>query len=164
MSNRKPLDVTVVGSHIFLKNTLYEDRARWGAIPAGRWDRKKKYWRYPASPFAAYRIIYHAECLNQPVTHDAVFRTLLDEMKHIRELEHYCKGSNSLDVAEKTRDTAFDTVTKPWAHQVLASDFSKSRGMAYLAMDMGTGKTMVGINELEQIRGGFILIVCLSLI
>jgi len=156
----KQLNVTVVGSHIFVTGTEFANRGTWRRIPASRWNKVRKHWRYPASPFSAFRIKYFAEKLGHTIKHDSEFKRLLYDMLHIRELEHNCKKPEAIELAEKTKETAFDTVTIPWAHQVLASDFSKKRNSVYLAMDMGTGKTMVGINEFHCSMDNFVLIVC----
>jgi len=158
---QKPsLKISVVGSRIFLKNTDYADRARWSQIPGGIWLKKKQAWQYPRSPFAAFRIKYFAEKVGQKITPDKLFNELLREMKTIRSAAHYSKGPDALALAEKHKITAFDTTTVPWAHQVVAAEFTRGRGMAYLAMDMGTGKTLVGINEIHHTKARSILVVC----
>lgn len=160
LRKRSKLDVSVTGKHIFVGGTDYDDRAYWAQIPGAIWEKKLKKWRYPASPFAAYRIQWIAGRVNQQIKKEKLFRELLDEMKLIRSAAHYCKREDAIDFAEQFRDEAFNTLTKPWAHQVVAAEFTRGRGFAYLAMDMGTGKTLVAINEIYHRDARLVLVVC----
>ena len=160
MMTKPSLKISVVGSHIFLKNTKYSDRSKWAVIPGGIWLKKKQAWQYKKSPFTAFRIKYYADKCGQNITPDAGFNQLLYDMKHIRSAAHYGKGPDALKSAEKNINTAFDTTTIPWAHQVVAAEFSRGRNMVYLAMDMGTGKTLVGINEIHQTKAQLVLVIC----
>ena len=40
---------------------------------------------------------------------------------------------------------------KPWAHQVKALEFIRNKTGAMLALEMGTGKTKVAINHMEEL-------------
>ena len=156
----KPLSISVTGKHIFIGNTEYDHRAKWASIPGAIWAKKLQKWQYPKSPFSAFRIKWTAEQTGQTLKKEKTFQELLDEMKLIRAIAHNCKQADSLGYAEQFRKTAFNTTTVPWAHQVVAAEFTRGRSSAYLAMDMRTGKTMVAINEIYHRDARTVLVVC----
>jgi len=148
---------------IRISETQYEQRAEWGAIPAGRWNKRLLCWEYPRSPIAAGRILKTAKRLNQPLLRDAGFQELLEGLMHIRQAQDW-KGPNA---AKAVRAYAtmkdikpYHTITPPWLHQICASAFLRELEAAYLAMEMGTGKTLVAINEILETKAMRSLIVC----
>lgn len=131
-------------------------------IPSARYYKRKDYFSYSASPIVASRIMSISSNTGIRLDCSKEFQDLLNVYDLIQKKKKYkCSAFKKLaDIATTTGPNVFKTSTLPWAHQYSASLFIKDLPSAYLAMDMGTGKTLVIINELLETVPQWTLIVC----
>lgn len=148
---------------IIVTDTKYEQRHLYAQIPACRYSKYVPGWEMPASPITALRIKTLARQADIPIIQaDQGFNELLDEMREILSRERFKDPSVNIN-ARGISDDNWLTQTVPWAHQRTAALFCERMRAAYLAMEMGTGKTLVIINEvLQEIENGYykFLILC----
>ena len=151
------------GRKIIITDTAYEQRGLYAEIPGCRYSKYTPGWEAPASPITAMRIRHMARVNGIKITQcDEGFNDLLQAMREIVAKERFKDPSVNLN-ARHISDDNWLTSTVPWAHQRTAALFCEGLDAAYLAMEMGTGKTLVIINEiLQEIGNGHhkFLIVC----
>jgi SNF2 family DNA or RNA helicase len=140
--------------HAIILSDLQPDEFELAALIPGSHKLPREYaFTLPASPFTAVRL--WARFKNQPFTRDQGFNDLLDEWKEIKLAAQY------KDVAQVANfPDYFQTRTKPWKHQIAAYNFIRHLRSAYLAMEMGTGKTLVAINKVIESDYKRVLILC----
>ena len=148
---------------ILISGTEYEHRGLYAEIPSCRYNKNAPGWEAPASPVTAMFIRQLARLNHIPIEQvDNGFNDLLLEMREIISRSKYKENMTNV----YAKDVSYDnwlTTTVPWAHQKTAALFCEGMRAAYLAMEMGTGKTLVVINEiLEQIAASHtkFLILC----
>jgi len=140
--------VSVLNGRIHLK-TEYKFKDRCKAIPCARWNPEGRAWTYPASPAVAIEIV------NQfgQVDTDKNFDELVEQSLLINKVQNIKQSEDLPDIP--------NTKFKPWLHQKKAFWFSKDLRAAMLALDMGTGKTKITIdiiNNREDIKK--VLVLC----
>ena len=136
-----------------------------GGIPGARKVKIYNLWSLPPSPFAAIRLFMWCKDKHIPLNTDQGVRQLLDEFKRIQESQTW-KTDNGRNAWEKILsshhlvDATVPTVTTPWNHQGCAYSFISDKTAWYLAMEMGTGKTLVAIMHILEKGIDRVLILC----
>lgn len=126
----------------------YSERVKLAAIPGARFERETASWTYPASPVTA-----SALALALPDHHrDESFRALMTDV---------------LDVAESARaatdlDQPAIRKTEAWTHQKQAYHFARNLPGAFMNMGVGTGKTKVAIDLIQNSPARQVLVICTS--
>lgn len=133
----------------------------FAGIPAARFDKKNLTWTYPASPIAAVRISQAAKQIGEDITLDPSMGPLVTEWHNMKG-DLVWKGDKGIKAAENalavTNPYHTDTVPRPY--QVCAGAFIANKRAFYLAMKMGTGKTIVAINRLLENPVEKVLVLC----
>jgi SNF2 family DNA or RNA helicase len=110
-----------------------------GAIPGATFSKKESCWEYPASPTAALAILKEFRLVLRV---DAEFNALV-------------RASQLIVSAEKIK-TATDlppipvTKTEPWQHQLRGYHYAYGMPACLLALDMGTGKSKVVVDLIQN--------------
>lgn len=119
------------------------------AIPGAKWDKDARQWTYPATPLAA-----KALDIRLPVSfqRNDAFRALIGEQEQ-EYVRQQVKSAADLPEIPVTKRAA-------WNHQKQAFWFAKERPATMLAMDMGTGKSKVTIDLIQNSEDRLVLIVC----
>ncbi len=119
------------------------------SLPSARWHRKWKCWTCDLTPAAAWRLRLLGTVFDD---------TIEDLATRFRESVRVAPQA-----AERTdwRDGAWVPIrTSPWRHQVAAFHFADALDAALLAMDMGTGKSLVAVALHARWRCKQTLILC----
>lgn len=150
---------TVENDRIHL-NLPYALKERAKSIPAYRWDKKRRVWTFPATA--------------------AVAGNIIDEFSYVERDKEFIELENlflARRVAHKYLNFKKGSLKEPeivkgssWHHQLQAYNFIASlwggisngapRGGALLAYDMGTGKSRVAIQLIENFALKKVLILC----
>jgi SNF2 family DNA or RNA helicase len=149
---------------------LVSDHEEWhnsviGAIPGARKVRIYNEWSLPDSPFSAIRLYKWAKDNNITLEHDGAFTKLIEEYQAIKESQKWKTGAGRQtwkDILDrpKVMEIAVPTATTPWIHQGCALSFINNKRAWYLAMEMGTGKTLVTIMHILENSLKRVLILC----
>lgn len=117
--------------------THWRNKDKCKAISGARWNPTMKAWLYPATPSAAREVYIGLGDLAESARRTAAFNLLLE------------KATKAPD-PDRDIDALPDppSRTKPWAHQKRAFYFARELDAAYLAMEMGTGKSKVTVDLL----------------
>jgi len=138
----------------------YELKERAKSLPAYRWDKKRRVWTFPATA--------------------AVAGNIIDEFSYVERDKEFIELENlflARRVAHKYLNFKKGSLKEPeivkgssWHHQLQAYNFIASlwggisngapRGGALLAYDMGTGKSRVAIQLIENFALKKVLILC----
>lgn len=137
---------------IAVKSDDYIDSVM-STIPGCKWNKNSCLWHLPMSPYSIWRLVSHEE---------------IEDVEFSSSLNGVISEASDLEagVAAKNRkyhgDCAgqFDTATTPWSHQIDAFDFISNKECSYLAMDCGTGKTLVAIQDILATKAMKVLILC----
>lgn len=130
----------------------YSERVKLAAIPGARFERETASWTFPVSPVTARAI---REALPDHAQ-DESFRTLRD---------------GALEWAEGARDAQdlpppairrMEPDRQPWLHQKQAYHFARNLPGAFLNMGVGTGKTKVAIDLIQNSPARRVLVICTS--
>lgn len=127
---------------------IYKDKCK--AIPGGRWDKELKAWRYPFTPFAAKAIAEQfppSTCIWSDIA-----EKLLIEAESIIDSAKY-------KTAETLPDIPVQKVPA-WHHQKQCFWFAKDLPGAMIAFDMGTGKSRIAIDLIQNREHWETLILC----
>ena len=127
---------------------IYKDDCK--AIPGARWNKEMKAWRYPFTPFAAKSIAEKfpvATCKWSDLA-----KRLLEESEEIADSAKY-KTAETLPEIPVQRVPA-------WHHQKQCFWFAKNLPGAMIAFDMGTGKSRIAIDLIQNREHWQILILC----
>lgn len=113
---------------------------RFRGLPDSRWLPSKRMWKLPATPFVARRV--------RRIARQGEYTTT-------PKFDHVYMQYRIIKLAQKQRNDPNPPavpVTKydPWLHQRQAYNFSWRMPAAMLAMDMGTGKTKVVVDILQN--------------
>ncbi len=151
------MKLSALSDRLRLTGTEAVHSARFGAIPGARWNKSQLCWEYPRSPFAAQSIVTTAKRKGIQMHVDTEIGDLLKQFTAIMDAKKW-KGDG--EWITRFPPGYWHTRTRPWAHQWRASQFIKDMTAAYLALDMGTGKTLVAINEVLRTKAQSTLIIC----
>ena len=149
-----PSYAEVVGGKIVLR-TQFVHLLRCRSIPGGWWDSGRRAWLYPAT-----------------ARHARLIRSLIPQLD-VSEQFAALLGRNRrvTEPAAKLAESPLPVVlppglkTKPWRHQIEACEFALERltrgtGATMLALEMGTGKTLVSLMLLSGTGAKRTLIAC----
>ena len=160
------MKITVPTDRIIIEDANRLHDWRMGSWPGAKYVKLRNAWTFPASPFSAARISawikdegIHVDSADERY-HDLVneFRTIQDDLKW--------KGDDAREAWKgiiEDRDKApsmVSTKTIPWIHQGCAYSFIENKTAAYLALEMGTGKTLVTIMLIMDKLFDKVLIIC----
>lgn len=154
------MKIQTLPDRIRVTETNADDAHLYGAIPSGVWNKRMFCWDYPRSPFTAFRLGKLVE-RDHRAYGDRPFVDLLHGMERIVSASKW-KQSTAAAVADQVAAhiNGFHTTTKPWRHQLMANAFANEMDACYLALDMGTGKTLVAINQILEHDARNTLILC----
>lgn len=127
---------------------IHKDRCK--AIPGARWDKEQKAWRYPFTPFAAKAIAEQFPVETSLWTDIA--QKLLMEYQAIADASAH-KTATELPEIPVQRVPA-------WHHQKQCFWFAKNLPGAMIAFDMGTGKSRIAIDLIQNREHWHVLILC----
>ena len=133
-------------------HTPYALKDHIKAIPGSRWVKEAKVWRVPRTTTAAEHIARMARRTGELLSGDAAFDVLLADARAAHQARKAARSGDS--------SAAVPTLTKAWHHQQCAFDHARHMTASMLAMDMGTGKSLVAIGLLEEWQARRVLIVC----
>ncbi len=162
------MKISVEDNKLLVTDTQYSDRALYGSIPGARWNKRMLQWEYPASPFVMARFEHklsvgydHPSMYNSGVQKIlADFHRMKRRVKHKALKEPCMTDLETGEVLNYWEPLPYVTKTTAWNHQYQATNFIFDKDFAYLAMDMGTGKTLVAINEMMRRGCQSVLIIC----
>lgn len=120
------------------------------SIPGAKWDAELKCWTWPATPHAAESVNSR---MPERIGRSESFRQLLNKAKVAAEIDTGIKFADELPDVPNTKLPA-------WLHQRQAYWFAQSKPATMLAMDMGTGKTKVAIDLIQNSDARRVLILC----
>lgn len=155
---QKMIRVAIVKNRIHLKLPFYlKDRAK--LIPGYRWDKKKKTWTYPATASVAINLMNEFP----EIESDEEF----GKLKILCDGRKIAKRLLEIDELQEARISNGES----WYHQKQAYHFIYAlwgcgvskftpNGGVLLAYDMGTGKTRVAIQLIENLKLQKVLILC----
>ncbi|WP_447983808.1 DEAD/DEAH box helicase [Nitrospira sp. Nam74] len=129
-------------------NTVFTLKEVCKAVPGARWDKARRAWTYPATPFAAQGL--HQQFAQATWSPEAA--ALLVKAERIHEAAQH-KTADTLPPIPLTK-------TEPWLHQLRAYHYAKALPAAMLALDMGTGKSKVAIDLIANMGWRSVLIMC----
>lgn len=145
------LTISSAEDKIILTDAPEWARGMFNSVPGASFRRNATWW-YPRSPFVIGRLEHKLNESNMDRVFDGTTDALFDQM------------SNMLHSAKMKYDQSglrpYLTATKPWHHQSLASKWLSDKPYGYLAMEMGTGKTLVSLNEILVREPRRTLIMC----
>jgi SNF2 family DNA or RNA helicase len=144
------LTVSIKGGRVYLASPFaFKDAAK--SIPGGRWDKLAKSWHFPATAAVAEAIARAAKLHSATLDTDAAFDVLLESA---REAFRARRNRTRTDLDD------LPTKTSAWTHQRQAYWFSVGQPSAMLAMDMGTGKSLVAIALAEGWEATTMVVLC----
>ena len=120
--------------------------------PGCKFNKNAGVWHMPRSPYSVYRMMIGGYVFEHSGIDDVI-----DEYV---ELQKRAKTKSLSQDYINNLKSSFRTDTEPWDHQVEAWRFIVDKSSAYLAMDMGTGKTLVSIQDILWHEAKNILILC----
>jgi len=136
-----------VDSGVIVAKTPFELKEICRSIPGRRWNKARRRWEFPFTPTAAQTVIEKFEPFTELIDNEIYEMALLAvQRKEMRET------SNLKEIKSKI---------KPWEHQLRAYWFAKDQTATMLAMDMGTGKSKVIVDLIDNdISIQKVLIIC----
>lgn len=152
------ITISVTGGYIEVRSP-YEMKDILKSIPTARWSKPKKCWRYPAAPDTAKRILSDIEKANYQT--DFPFDVLLKpDDEEYNSLLYESEMRSIIERNGAPNAEARGLKTKFWSHQQKAFNMAMALRFNMLAMDMGTGKTLVALAVMENTNTQFTLIFC----
>ena len=147
-----PSFAEVAGGKIVLR-APFVHLLRCRSIPGGWWDSGRRVWLYPATARHAHLI----RSLIPQLDVGEQFAALLSRNSKV--------GDRTVKPADPKAVLPAGLKTKPWRHQIEAFQFAMERlirgaGAAMLALEMGTGKTLVSLMLLSGTGAKRTLIAC----
>jgi len=136
-----------VDSGVIVAKTPFNLKEICRSIPGRRWNKARRRWEFPLTPTAAQTVIEKFEPFTELIDNEIYEMALLAvQRKEMRET------SNLKEIKSKI---------KPWEHQLRAYWFAKDQTATMLAMDMGTGKSKVIVDLIDNdISIQKVLIIC----
>jgi SNF2 family DNA or RNA helicase len=131
-------------------------------VPAGRWDRRRNVWRYPATPAVARAML---DAIYGVVDEASVLWTVTDTLDpDIRALaSRHAVAPRIRDCHESALDSPLSTDDMPpYDHQRRGYNMIREQAATMLAFDMGTGKSKVIVDTINTLTTTMrrVLIVC----
>ncbi|HUV74223.1 MAG TPA: DEAD/DEAH box helicase [Anaerolineae bacterium] len=143
------LELSEIGGRIAVTGDTYPVADLLKVIPGYRWEKALRAWTYPLTP--------HSLNLLKTAFPDA--RSTLVDLETKTDLLKQAMEAKAAD-----RFIPFETRMRPWLHQMRSFYFAKYRlmaqGGAMLALDMGTGKSKVTIDLINEFDCKRVLITC----
>lgn len=144
------INIIPTGNKFFVPG-IYQLRHVFGSVPGARWNKPMSAWEYPLTPTCLYNVQASIEKQGNGLTfncRDKAVELMIQATRRIRNpalLKPYWHVPHAFE-------------TQPWPHQLETHHFSsvvggfatKTRGGAYLALDMGCGKSKCAIDLLNS--------------
>lgn len=147
--DKKQADVVaIIFKERICVKSLYEYADLCKSIPGGKWEPTKKFWHYPVNDGTAYQICKAFE----NVSSKSIAQEIIDAAEKF-------SAAQEIKVTDNLGEIP-NTIRTPWLHQLRAFWFAKSLSGAFLAMDMGTGKTKVAVDLVMNDDDHKVLIIC----
>ena len=127
---------------------IFKDKCK--AIPGARWDKELKAWRYPFTPFAA-KAIAEQFPPDKSKWSDIAEKLLLEAQSIADSARH--KTATTLPEIPVQRVPA-------WHHQKQCFWFARYLTGVMIAFDMGTGKSRIAIDLIQNREHWQVLILC----
>lgn len=137
------VEVSVEGRWIYV-DAPYKLKNLCKQIITRRWDSGSKRWKYRKSPAVAQQIKKRFARQGVELEYDAEFEEFLELAEQVKKA-HRAKEAEPENLPEIPRK-----VTVPWGHQKQAFWFAYQLHACGLFMDMGTGKTKVVIDLINN--------------
>lgn len=116
-------------------------------VPGAKWNTSTRTWIYPATPAVADHLVRDLKGASCQVHTDDKVRFLLESAEVIKGAS-YTKEAQIEDLPQPEIRK-----TDAWLHQLRGFHFARSIPACMLAMDMGTGKSKVAIDLIQQSKG-----------
>lgn len=129
---------------LLLVDSPYEAKKTLKGIPEARWIGKHRAWAYPAT---IQHLVLLKRALGDALRLDASAQRLVNEARAAKRAEQAAEQHKS-DDAEAPDIPHLKT--RAWRHQRQAFAFANALGRTILAMEMGTGKTLVSLGLIAQ--------------
>lgn len=142
--------VNVEGERIVVR-TPFALKDACKSIPGAKWNPELKAWTYPISAASARAI---NERIPMRIQRSQSFGVLVNAARQQEQADQYIRASHTALPAVQT------TKLEPWRHQLQAYHFALQRQATMLALDMGTGKTKVTIDLLQNSLAKRVLVIC----
>jgi len=142
--------VNVEGDRIVLR-TPFALKDACKSIPGAKWSPELKAWTYPISAASARAI---NERIPMRIQRSDAFNVLVGKARQQEQADQYIRSDHTTLPAVQT------TKLTPWRHQLQAYHFALQRPATMLALDMGTGKTKVTIDLLQNSYAKRVLVIC----
>lgn len=147
MATRWSIDL--VGDRIVV-HSPFEMKEVLKGIPGATWDKAERAWTYPATAASASGL---EKTLNAGIHRTAAFTAYVTIALEADRAEQAIKTATVLPPVERTALPA-------WLHQLQAYHFARPKRAAMLALDMGTGKTKVTLDLIQNSDDREVLVVC----
>jgi len=133
-----------VQGSLLLVDSPFEAKETLKAIPEARWNAKHRAWTYPAT---IQHLVMLKRALGDALRLDATAQRLVNEARAAKAAEreaaqHKSDASEAPDIPHLK--------TRAWRHQRQAFAFANTLKRAVLAMEMGTGKTLVSLGFIAE--------------
>jgi len=143
MSSNGATSLTLDGGTLLIRAPFVLKDVLKETVPARRWDKTRKVWTAPATPFVYEHI-----------------RNMPAEIRATDDATAQWVEKAELSLSDTQRQYDIETARKPWRHQSEAYCFVRQRMSSILHMHMGTGKTKVVIDVALNERHGRVLVFC----
>jgi len=123
------------------------------SLPAARWLNKYSCWVFPRSPLALARLHKALRSLGTSYEASPAVDDLWREWERVQ-------AARTLKTAPSADGIKWLARTTPRPYQALAKEFARGRSSAYLALDVGLGKTMTALELILEQRPATTLVLC----
>lgn len=149
--NRDVVKLTVVKNRIYIRSPFAYKDAIKSELPGRQYDKEQKMWHVPATPSAAGAVWAMFGKLGPEI--DGAFKDLLGQFAaRVDAAAHKTAGD--------LPDIPITGPLAPWLHQKQAFHFASELDALGLFMDMGTGKSRVVVDLIQNRDHKRVLIIC----
>lgn len=134
--------------HLVVSGATFAHRRVLGALPAGRWDPKRRAWVYPATPVAAANLLRLGSTVE------------LQSDGAIELAAAHTERSDRLAAARGGDGLALNLPPELWRHQKAAVWVASVRAGHLLAYGMRSGKTLISLTVISLCSYQLVLVVC----